>query len=752
MPKVSPLKSNFNAGELSPLMLGRVDFDVYKNGMLSSVNLIPYIQGGITRRPGTYFADEVKDSTKKTRAVDFKFSTTQAYIIEFGDLYIRFKRNNGPVTETGLVITGITQANPGVLTYTGTDPSNGDHMDLAGIVGMSELNLLRVTVANVDTGANTFELSGVDTSSLTAYTSGGTASRVYEIVSTYLEADLFDLKFTQSIDVLYIMHPSYKTRKLTRTAHTAWTLREIDFKDGPYLPTNSGTTTITPSGTTGSITLTASASLWVSTDVGRLVRIKHGSTWGYAKITSYTSDLIVNADVKSDFGATTAQAAWRLGLWSDTTGYPSCATFFEDRLCFGGNTNTEQRLDASRTGDYENFAPTDIDGTVVADHAISVTLSSDDVQVIRWMKGTDRSLLIGTVEGEWEVRPSTQGEALTATNIAAKQPGSRGSYNAQAIRAGDAILFIQKAKRKLRELAYVFESDKFKSPDMTVISEHITRSGLEEVAYQKEPQSIVWGRRTDGVLLGFTYERDQKVLGWHSHTLGGFSDAAKTKAPVVESLATIPAADGSRDELWGVVKRYINGGTKRYFEYLSKMWENGDDQKDAFHVDCGLTYDDAAATTISGLHHLVGETLECLVDGAAHPDVTVNSIGQVTLNSSASVVHLGYGYKSDGRALRPEAGAADGTAQMKTQRTHRVGLRLLDTLGLSIGPDFDNLTPIVFRKFSDLADQAVPLFTGDISEPWEGDYTMENIISFRFDQPFPGTILAIGQQLHTQDR
>ena len=239
MPKVSPIQTNFNSGEFSPLLFGRVDFDAYKNALAYCLNQIPYVQGGLTRRPGTYFCDEVKDSSKETRIVSFKFSTTQAYAIEFGDQYIRFKRNNGPVTETPLTITGITKANPGVLTYTGTDPANGDMFDLAGIVGMTELNGRRVTVASVNAGANTFQLSGIDTSGFTAYSSGGTASRVYELSSPYLEADLFDLKFNQSADVLYITHPSYAPRKLTRTGHTSWTLTTIGFLDGPYLPTNS---------------------------------------------------------------------------------------------------------------------------------------------------------------------------------------------------------------------------------------------------------------------------------------------------------------------------------------------------------------------------------------------------------------------------------------------------------------------------------------------------------------------------------
>ena len=195
---------------------------------------------------------------------------------------------------------------------------------------------------------------------------------------------------------------------------------------------------------------------------------------------------------------------------------------------FGGCPAAPSRVDFSRTGDYENFAPTDTDGTVVDDHAISYTLNSDEVQVIRWMKGDEKALIIGTLDGEWPMRPSTASEALTPTNVSAKQSTARGSADLQAIRAGDAMLFVQTAQRQLRELAYVFEADKFRTPDVTVLSEHITKTGIKDFDYQKQPHSIVWLTRNDGTLLSFTYERDQKVLAWARHAVGGYSEATLT--------------------------------------------------------------------------------------------------------------------------------------------------------------------------------------------------------------------------------
>jgi hypothetical protein len=766
MPKVSPIQSVFNTGEVSPLLYGRVDYEKYKNALKTCFNGITLVQGGWTRRPGTYFAAEVKDSSKATRLVRFEYSTTQAYIIEFGHLYMRFYRNNGPVLETAQNITGATAANPVVITYAGADNyANGDDIEISGIVGMTQLNGRRVRVANVNTGANTFEITdlagnAINGTAFTAYSSGGTVARVYTVTTTYTASDLFTLKFTQSADVLYVAHPSYVQRKITRTGHAAWTIADITFLDGPYLATNSTATTLTLSGTSGSVTVTASATTGInnnagfrSGDVGRLIRWKDAANnWTWLTITAFTDTTHVTATISGpNASAGTATVNWRLGLWNSVDGYAAAVTFFEDRLTWGGGA-AAQRIDTSKTADYENMAPSNAAGTVAADNAISVTLNSRNVQAIRWLTDDEKGLLVGTASGEWIVRPSNQSEALSPTNVNAKQSTKRGSANIQAIDAGKATLYVQRSGRKLRELAYVYEVDGFRSPDMTVLAEHITRGGIKELAYQQEPQSIVWGPRNDGVLLGFTYERDQSVVGWHRHVFGGYSNAGHTANSIVESAASIPSADGTRDETWFIVQRYINGRSVRYVEYLTKLWEHGDAQEDGVYVDCALTYDSSSTTTISGLWHLVGETVSILLDGAAHADKTVSALGKVTLDRSGSVAQIGYGYFSDGETLRPEAGAADGTAQGKTQRTHKLTLRFHDALGVKTGKDFDHLTPITFRSTANDTGAMVPLFSGDKETTWEGDYTTANHTCWRCYQPLPCTILASMPQLHTQDR
>ncbi len=648
MAKVSTIQNNFNGGEISSLLYGRPDVDRYKTGLKTCLNFIPLVQGPVERRPGTAFVKEVKTSSLSTRIVRFEFSTTQAYILEFGNLYCRFYKDNGPILSSTSTISGATRANPVVVTDTGHPYSNGAEVYITGVVGMTELNDKYYLVANKNT--NDYELTDIDgtninSTAFTTYSSAGTSAQTVELTTTYATADLFQLKFAQSADVLYVVHPSYKPRKISRTSDTAWTITDITFSDGPYLRTNVETTTLTLSGTTGSVTVTASAVTGINggdgfqtTDIGRLIRWQDpASNWTFLTITARASTTSVTATIDGpDASAGTATANWRLGSWSGTTSYPGAVTFHQNRLCFAGGSSEPQRVDLSRTGDFENFAPTDPDATVVDDHAITNNLSADTVNAIRWITDDEKGLLIGTVGGEWTLRPSDTGGVTTPANVQSKRSSAYGSANIQPIRAGRAVLFVQRALRKVRELAYVFEDDGFRAPDLTLVAEHVSRTGMIEMAYQAEPQSLVWIPITDGTLLCLTYERDQKVVGWSRHVIGGQSDAGTTQAKV-ESVAVIPNTTGVADELYMVVQRYINGATRRYIEYMKPHWEETNDHEDAFFVDCGLSLDTPLTITAATAAD------PCVITSTSHnvddgDDVRIQSIkGMAELNDIAYI-------------------------------------------------------------------------------------------------------------------
>ena len=512
---------SFTAGELSPRMEGRTDFAKYFNGMTKCENFVVMPHGPVTRRPGTYHVAEIKTSANKTRLIPFQFSTTQTYILEFGNQYIRFFKDNGQITESNKTITGITQANPAVVTSSSHGYSNGDFVIISGVVGMTEVNGKTFKVADKTT--NTFELQDVDgndinSSGYTAYSSSGIANKIYQITTSYTTAQIFDLKFAQSADVMYITHNSHEVSKLTRTGHTSWTLSEVEFTDGPYLDANTTSTTMTPGATSGDDqTLTASASTFASTDVGRLINFSNG----YAKIRSYTSATVVKIDIKDAFDNTSAVTTWKLGAFSDTTGHPACVSFFEQRLVFADTSDQPQTLFFSKSGDYENMTS----GTS-SDDAMVYTIASNQVNAIESLKAT-RTLIVMTTGGEYSVTSGSSQDAITPTNINIRKQSNYGSAGVDALSIGNATIFLQRAKRKIRELAYNFDTDGYQAPDMTILSEHITDSGITQMDYQQEPYSVVWCVRTDGVLAGLTYNRLENVTAWHRHIFGGKSDTTK---------------------------------------------------------------------------------------------------------------------------------------------------------------------------------------------------------------------------------
>lgn len=578
-----------------------------------------------------------------------------------------------------------------------------------------------------------------------------------EIASPYGAAELAGLRWAQSADVLYLTHPDHRPRTLTRASHTSWTLADFAFADGPWLAVNATATTITPSALSGSATLTASAAVFAAGDVGRLVRWKPGSSggWGWGRITGFTSATQVSfAWVAAAGGTAGASTQWRLGAWSETTGWPAVATFFQDRLCFAGAPGTPQRIDMSRTGDYHVFAPTDADGTVVDDHAVAVTLNANDVNVVRWLADDEKGLIAGTVGGEWLIRPSSLGEAITPANIQASRSTNFGSAAIAPVRIGKAILYVQRARRRLREHAFVFEDDGFRSPDVSLLATHLPPPGIVEMAFQQEPDSLVWLVRADGRLLGLTYAREQEVVGWHIHALGGFSDAGRTEPAAVESVACIPAPDGGRDELWLAVRRHIDGATVRTIEVMAAPLADDEPAADAFYVDCGASYRGAPATAIAGLAHLEGETVAVLADGATHPPRVVTD-GAIALERAASTVHVGLAYASVLETMNLEAGSATGTAQGKTKRLHRCAIRLHRSLGLAAGPAegaLDPVAPTQFRLPSTPMGTAPALFTGDADIAWPGGYETAGRVRIECRDPLPATVVAVMPQVVTQDR
>ncbi|MDJ0611899.1 MAG: hypothetical protein QNJ67_23205, partial [Kiloniellales bacterium] len=443
-------------------------------------------------------------------------------------------------------------------------------------------------------------------------------------------------------------------------------------------------------------------------------------------------------------------------------------TFFEQRFAAANTRTQSQTFWLSQSADLENMRPDSLEGGAVEvqdDDALDFTIAATRVNAIRWL-APGRQLFMGTAGGEWVI--SSDGPVLTPSDIDVKQHASHGSADLAPARISNVALFLQRAKRKVREFSFNFESDGYRAPDLTVLANHVTQGGLTALAYQEEPDSLLWCLRRDGQLATLTYLREQDVIGWSRQFLGGrYQDGGA----VVESLAVIPgsAATGSenRDEVWFLVKRTIDGATRRSLEVLEGGFEGPERsdfpdeaawraavleaQKRAFFVDSGLSGSfPAPVTTITGLDHLEGETVAVLADGAVHPERMVSS-GGIELRTPAREVVVGLPYAHSFRSLKLAVGAAAGTSVGKVKRVHGVTLVLLHALAGRVGPDQTALEPLVFRTVGDAMDGAVPLFSGEYRVTFPGDYDRDPRLVIQGEAPLPFTLLAIAPELQTRD-
>lgn len=583
--------------------------------------------------------------------------------------------------------------------------------------------------------------------------------------------ELYQLSTEQSADVMYFAHPNHAQRKLQRRGDTSWSLVAIDFKDGPFDNENETATTFTLTAASGVTTLTASAVTGVNegqgflaTDIGRRIRM-FGSTFSWLEILDVASTTSITVRVRGENSVTTAVTRWSLGLWCDTTGYPEATVLHEERLLFGGPTLSPQRFDGSVTADFENFRPTQTDETVLDDDALSFVIAAE-VNRILWMVSA-QLLIVGTTGGEFRV--TSAGAALTPADIDVKRQTSHGSAKVPPVLLDESLVFLQRAKRKVRKFVFDFNVDQFIAPDLTVLSDQITRTGVIAMAYQQEPDSHLWCVRSDGVAAVLVYDPDQNVVGWQRAKPAG-TDAK------YEGVATIPGADGAgqvqssdeRDEVWVTVSRTINGATKRYIEVFEKLlegplrndyetdaaWETAvlSAQEDAFHIDSGLTYSGAATTTLTGLDHLEGETVDIWANGAVHAQKTVAS-GSVSLDYSVTKAQVGLPRTAKAQTLKLAAGASatGSTAVAKTKSIRDVGIVFLDTSTVKVGLSEDDLQAITFREATDDMDTAVALVTGEHIHTLDGGDSLDPRVFIHSNGPAPFTVLAIAPEITTND-
>lgn len=434
------------------------------------------------------------------------------------------------------------------------------------------------------------------------------------------------------------------------------------------------------------------------------------------------------------------------GSLATSGNYPSCATYFQQRKTFAGSYSNPQTLWMTRPADFKNM---DISNPSQATDAITMTIAATQVNAIKWLIPMN-NLVILSSGGAWLLVGGqiTQPIAVTPSNTVVVPQNYIGCADLVPIVINYDILYVQTKGSIVRDLAYNYWVNVYTGNDISVLSSHLFFGhNLERWCYAEQPYYQVWIVRDDGVALSLTYLKEQDVNAWAHHDTPGNSGT-----DMFLSVASIPEQQIpglNMDSVYFVTQRTIpgiNGGNP--VQYVERMdsrnyLTNGvADVTKAWFVDCGLQYSGAPATVISGLDHLNGATVSILADGSVSPSQVVVA-GSITLPYAASKVTVGLPYVSQLQTLCMEPEGMTMQVQDYRKKIAAVAVRVTETRGLKVGPNFSNLTEIKERSASVSMGSAIPLFTGDERVVITSQYLTDDDVCIEQDNPLPCTILGV---------
>lgn len=818
MPRLSTQQTNFTAGEISPRLYGRTEIDKYGNAVKSMVNAHAVVHGGAVRRAGSIFAKAAKYPDSATRMIDFVVSQDVAFMLEFGDHYIRvFSRNGVYITE---VATSFTVVANQELDYT----QYGDTMFLWH-VNYAPQRLRRMADGSWNLAATPFTvqpfaeqghaLAATLTLSGTTGTITATAASAQFLPSDtgrqlIAGVGIGTVTYTDSTHLSVVVTATFGA---TVFASGAWYL---DLSPYAFLKATAkepaGATlglfgavgrnaTLTLTAKTGAITINASAAVFVAGDTGLRLYADSGDavltyvnatqltavtatdflnltyppgSWGITgsvfragdvgkyvrmnggmlKITQYNGVSDAYATIVTAMTSTDAAPplSWSMeaSVWSSVNGYPRTGTIFEQRLWCAGNNKYPSTIWGSRTGLYLDFTL----GTADSD-ACSFTVASDEANPITFL-AADKVMLVLTFGGEFTMQGGVE-RPITPSNVQIKPQTRHGSALVRPVSVGNDCVFVQRAGLKVRAMSYEFARDKYTSPDITVLAEHITRSGIVSMAWQQEPDRLLWLVLGDGTLVSCTLDRDPavSVTAWARHYTEG----------AVESVACMPAGDF--DQVWISVRRTVNGAITRYVEYLDTSFAPmlpGVVDPDAYPplaaevvygttTDCSISFDNAVGQTVFNVPHLVGKTVDIVADGSVMPTQVVGGSGNVTLTRASYRTLIGLHFRSEVGMLTPEVGTGTGTAQGNSVSVREITLRFLDTIGAEVY-DFDGrlIAEVEFKQLGgSLLDKPPVPFSGlkrVEAGGWERGRAEITIVQ---DQPLPLHLSSVIRKLTVND-
>jgi len=761
-------QETFAGGEIAPTLYGRRDLTKYDNSLRRQRNCIVSPHGAILNRSGTIFVHEVKTSSKKVRLVPFVFSTDQAFVLEFGDAYLRFYYQGGIVITGGWpyeIVTPYAEADLPKLKFS----QMGDVITIVH-PGYAPRELKRLandnwTISTVSLArpsaptwqAGPFVVAGGDPCSnslnynaATTY-QGGYTCRAGGTPHTYrsLQDNNIGHDPTTTIGSWWSDEgtPTSSLNHLDTPNRPAmnWEWVVTSVKAGvESLPSSA----LSPDIDTGNPNNNERINLHSDRQIGvfwsfvadatyyKIYRGRNG-IFGYVGEASGTT-VFMDDGSPPDYSDTPPTAN---NPFPGANDYPSVVAYFQQRRWFGGTYNNPQTIWGSKIGDYYNFDKAQIPKD---DDSVQFTLASQQLEMIRNLLGL-RVLLTMTQAGEWALAGS-QGGPITPFSIEAKPQSYRGSSYLAPLSVGNVALYIQQMTNTVRELIFNLGTDSFEGNDITILSRHLFSSySITNWAFAPTPYSMLWATRSDGKLLGCTYLREHELIAW------GWHDTADTD--LFEDVCCVPGASGLEHDVYVVVKRLINGSWKRYVERFASreiIPRNTDGTLDvrlAVFVDSALSYNGAAATVFTGLDHLEGRTVKGLADGNVIGPYVVSS-GQVDVSDAvpdgAEKVVLGLSYQAEIETLDLKVRGIN--IQPNLKQVTGVNFEVIDTRGLWFGPDFDHLKEWRQRAVAD-AYGAVPTFSGSDSVNIIGAYSREGRVVVRQVDPLPMTILSLGREV-----
>lgn len=572
-------------GEISPSLYGHTDLAKYLTGLRTQRNLFTMRFGGAASRAGSGFLGHTKKGVAfTTRLIPFVFNDAQTYMLEFGDLYMRVYKDGVVQTKTGQAVTNITNANPAVLSYSGADTyANGDQVIITGVAGAlgKFINGREFTVAGVNTGANTFQLADhhgtlLNSTTWGAYTSGGTVSEIYELVTPFAFTQVAGLKYTQSADVMTLVNAG-APQELVRVADNSWTIGAVTLGPSIAAPTGfgaggtaSGPALVTAVSASGEESLPsnsddygATGTAWLFTwDLNiraiayNLYDKSNGSFFAFVRTLAHPvgidpATITVAATDYSRQPPTIVTPFTASGAFAAAGDQPSVAGYYQQRLLLGGTVNDPESLFASFVGGFKNFRPS---GRGLDSDALAFTVAGLKVNPLLWVMDLGK-LLLFTRSGAHFVDGDANGVMTpTAINLR-KVPGSSGSVDyLRPLEVDGSALYVQSRGQIVRDLQPI-EVQGYHGTDLSIFASHLfVNNTFLDWCYQEIPHSIVWGAMEDGTICALTYLREHQLFAWHRHDTSGFW----------RNIAAIP--EGEEDSVYVIVDRIIGGVAERMIE------------------------------------------------------------------------------------------------------------------------------------------------------------------------------------------